>query len=55
MSANNDEINSLLNQEYKQGFVTEIEADTFAAGLNEDVIAQLSKVKTNPNSCWNIV
>lgn len=48
MSANNDEINTLLNQEYKQGFVTEIEADTFAVGLNEDVIAQLSKVKNEP-------
>jgi Fe-S cluster assembly protein SufB len=48
MSANNDEINSLLNQDYKQGFVTEIEADTFAVGLNEDVIAQLSKVKNEP-------
>ncbi len=48
MSANNDEINNLLNQDYKQGFVTEIEADTFAAGLNEDIIAQLSKVKGEP-------
>ncbi|MEI6745513.1 MAG: Fe-S cluster assembly protein SufB, partial [Methylococcaceae bacterium] len=48
MSANNDEINSLLNQDYKQGFVSDIEADTFAAGLNEDVIAQLSKVKGEP-------
>ena len=48
MSANNDEINTLLNQEYKQGFVTEIEADTFEVGLNEDVIAQLSKVKNEP-------
>jgi Fe-S cluster assembly protein SufB len=48
MSESNDEINNLLNQEYKQGFISDIEADTFAPGLNEDVIAQLSKVKNEP-------
>ena len=48
MSASTEELNQLLSQNYKQGFVTEIDADTFAAGLNEDVIRQLSKVKNEP-------
>ena len=48
MSANNDEINNLLNQDYKQGFITDIQADTFPVGLNEEVIAKLSKVKNEP-------
>jgi Fe-S cluster assembly protein SufB len=48
MSASTEELNQLLSQNYKQGFVTEIEADTFAAGLNEDVIRQLSQVKNEP-------
>ncbi|MEY4769059.1 MAG: Fe-S cluster assembly protein SufB [Pseudomonadota bacterium] len=43
-----EEIQQFIGQEYKQGFVTEIEADTFAAGLNEEIIAQLSKVKNEP-------
>ena len=48
MSANNDEIHHLLNQDYKQGFVTDVQSETFPAGLNEDIIAKLSKVKNEP-------
>ncbi|CAG1769775.1 partial FeS cluster assembly protein SufB, partial [uncultured bacterium] len=48
MSASTEELNQLLSQNYKQGFVTDIEAETFAAGLNEDVIRQLSQVKNEP-------
>ena len=49
MSANNTEIENLIGQEYKQGFITEIEADTFLPGLNEEIIAKLSKVKNEPD------
>src|SRR5574343_463247 len=48
MSATAQEIEQLISQEYKQGFVTELEADTFPPGLDEDVIRRLSKVKNEP-------
>ena len=48
MSASTQEINQLINQDYKQGFVTVLETDTFPPGLNEAVIHQLSKVKNEP-------
>ncbi|MDD1606384.1 MAG: Fe-S cluster assembly protein SufB, partial [Methylococcaceae bacterium] len=48
MSASSEEINQLLKQDYKQGFVTELETDTFPVGLDEAVIHKLSKVKNEP-------
>ena len=42
------EIDSLLEQEYQHGFVTDIETETFAPGLNEDVIRRLSAIKNEP-------
>jgi Fe-S cluster assembly protein SufB len=48
MSDSNEELTQLLSQNYKQGFVTDIDADTFVAGLNEEIIALLSKVKNEP-------
>ena len=41
-------IETLANQEYKWGFVTEIDADTVPPGLNEDVIRLISKKKKEP-------
>src|SRR5580692_1495798 len=41
-------IETLANQEYKWGFVTEIAADTVPPGLNEDVIRLISKKKNEP-------
>ncbi len=49
MSASAKEINTLINKAYKQGFVTELETDTFPPGLDEDVIIKLSKVKNEPD------
>lgn len=37
-----------INSEYKWGFTTNIEADTFPKGLNEDVVRALSKKKNEP-------
>ena len=42
------EIESLLDQPYKYGFVSAIEADTFAPGLDEDVIRRISAIKEEP-------
>ena len=41
-------IEELANKEYKYGFVTEIEAESLPAGLNEDIIKQLSAIKKEP-------
>lgn len=41
-------IQELANQEYKHGFVTEIEADTIPRGLSEDVVRMISAKKNEP-------
>ncbi len=48
MSSSAIEIENLIAQEYKQGFVTDIEVETFPPGLDEQVIAKLSKIKNEP-------
>jgi Fe-S cluster assembly protein SufB len=41
-------IEDFANQEYKYGFVSDIESDSFPKGLNEEVIRKLSKIKEEP-------
>ena len=41
-------IEELANREYKYGFVSDIEAEAFPKGLNEDIIRKLSLVKDEP-------
>lgn len=41
-------IEDITNSEYKYGFVTNIETDIIAKGLNEDVIRHISKMKNEP-------
>ncbi len=41
-------VKNLVNQPYKYGFVTDIEADTIPRGLNEDVIRLISAKKNEP-------
>ncbi len=41
-------IQELANQEYKYGFVTDVETDTVPAGLNEDVVRLISAKKKEP-------
>jgi Fe-S cluster assembly protein SufB len=43
------EIERLANQEYKYGFVTDIEADQAPAGLNEDIVRLISAKKDEPD------
>jgi len=44
----NSYINEVVNRQYQHGFVTDIQADTFAPGLSEDVIRRLSAIKNEP-------
>lgn len=48
MSASNENLKDMIGQEYKDGFVTDIESDSFLPGLNEDVIRALSAKKDEP-------
>ena len=48
MSESNQSIHDVLERDYQHGFVTNIESDTFAPGLNEDVIRRLSAIKGEP-------
>lgn len=41
-------VKTLVNQPYKYGFITNIEADTIPRGLNEDVIRVISAKKNEP-------
>jgi Fe-S cluster assembly protein SufB len=41
-------VQTLVNQPYKYGFVTDIETDTIPAGLSEDVIRLISAKKNEP-------
>ena len=41
-------IETLANQEYKWGFVTDIAADSLPKGLNEQIVREISKRKNEP-------
>lgn len=48
MAEQNELLEEHINSEYKYGFVTDIETDTFAKGLNENVVRALSSKKNEP-------
>ena len=48
MATETQSIEQLANREYKFGFVTEVEQDTFPPGLDEAVVRRLSAVKGEP-------
>ena len=48
MSTSESSVESLVNREYQYGFVTDIESDTIARGLSEDVIRLISSKKQEP-------
>ena len=48
MSTSTETIEQLATREYKYGFETEVDTDTFAPGLNEDVVRRLSEKKGEP-------
>ncbi len=43
-----NDIEQLANQEYKYGFVTDIETEEFPKGLNEDIVRMISAKKQEP-------
>ena len=49
MPSANETIQELANQEYKYGFVTDIESDAIPRGLNEEVIRTISSRKNEPS------
>lgn len=49
MSDDQNTVSDLLeDNQYKYGFTTDVESETFAKGLNEDVIRAISKKKNEP-------
>ena len=48
MSAENPELERLTNEEYKYGFVSDIESDQIAPGLSEEVVRLISAKKDEP-------
>ena len=48
MSGESSTIDSLVEQKYQHGFVTDIESDTLPPGLSEDVIRGISARKNEP-------
>src|SRR5512147_2852793 len=48
MSTKPDDLESLVGQKYRHGFVTDIESDTVPPGLDEDVITLISRKKGEP-------
>ena len=49
MSSTTQQIESLVRREYKEGFVTDIEADTLPPGLGEHVVSAISERKNEPD------
>lgn len=48
MSQTEQQLAPLLARQYKEGFITDIDADTIAPGLSEDVIRVISAKKNEP-------
>ena len=48
MGEQNQEIRSLIGREYKEGFTTDIEAETLPPGLDESVVRHISAIKGEP-------
>ncbi|WP_250656989.1 Fe-S cluster assembly protein SufB [Alkalimarinus coralli] len=48
MSDSGKSVNELIKKEYKHGFVTDIESETFAPGLNEETVRKISARKNEP-------
>jgi len=48
MSVVEQDIEKLVKREYKEGFYTEIDSDTFPPGLDEDVVRAISRKKNEP-------
>ena len=47
--SDNKQLEDIINKDYKLGFETLVQSDTFAKGLNEDVIKAISAKKNEPS------
>jgi Fe-S cluster assembly protein SufB len=48
-----DILEQTVRNEYKYGFVTDIESDAAPKGLDESTIRFISAKKRSRNGCWN--
>ena len=48
MSSKSQDVEALVGQKYRHGFITDIESDSLPPGLDEDVVAAISKKKHEP-------
>jgi Fe-S cluster assembly protein SufB len=48
MASTPQDLDELVGQKYRHGFVTDIDADTVPPGLDEDVIRLISRKKGEP-------
>ena len=48
MSTKSQDVQDLINQKYRHGFVTDIESDSLPPGLDEGVVAAISRKKNEP-------
>jgi Fe-S cluster assembly protein SufB len=48
MANSSESIDQLVRKEYSAGWTTDIEQDTFAPGLNEQVVRRISEIKQEP-------
>jgi len=53
MSTKQQDLEALVGQKYRHGFVTDIESDTVPPGLDEDVIRLISRKKGEPQFMLN--
>ncbi len=57
MATDSKDLDSLVGQKYRHGFVTDIDSDTVPPGLDEDVIRLISRKKGEPEFmlAWRLV
>jgi Fe-S cluster assembly protein SufB len=48
VSSKTQDVEALVNQKYRHGFITDIESDSLPAGLDEGVVAAISRKKAEP-------
>jgi Fe-S cluster assembly protein SufB len=48
MASTPNDLDALVAQKYRHGFVTDVESDTFPPGLDEDVVRRISRIKREP-------
>ncbi len=53
MSSKTENVEALIGQKYRHGFVTDIESDSFPPGLDESVVRGISRKKKEPQFLLN--